>query len=164
LKQYFFLLILIALVLGACANNKPKQEVELNGTVTSNAANIRVFGATNLQKGAVLQVVLKELNTNNSKTILEEVVTVGDGGKFSWTSKKPNRNEECELNVLFLPEKQPDKIQNVYGETGEFIKKESKGIISYNYEQKKYTGIKKYDLIVNNQNTILMESLPSDMK
>jgi hypothetical protein len=161
MKRILCLLFLSCLFLVACTENKPKQKVELNGSVISNSAVIRIFGTSNLQKGSVLQVVLKKVNENPSKSIMDEKVTVGEGGKFSWTAKKPNRNEEFELNVLFLPEKQTEKIKDVYGEAGEFIKKESPGIISYKHNDKKYSGIKKYDLVVNQQDTMLVESLPT---
>jgi hypothetical protein len=161
MKRILCLFLLSCLFLVACTENKPKQKVELNGSVISNTTTVRIFGSSNLQKGSVLQVVLRKVNDNTSKSIIDEHVTVGEGGKFSWTAKKPNRNEEFELNVLFLPEKQTEKIQDVYGEIGEFIKKESPGIISYKRNDKQYSGIKKYDLVVNQQDTILVESLPT---
>jgi hypothetical protein len=161
MKRILCLLLLSCLFLVACTENKPKQKVELNGSVISNTTTVRIFGTSNLQKGSVLQVVLRKVNDNTSKSIIDENVTVGEGGKFSWTAKKPNRNEEFELNVFFLPEKQTEKIKDVYGETGEFIKKESPGIINYKSNDKKYSGIKKYDLVVNQQDTILVETLPT---
>jgi hypothetical protein len=92
-------------------------------------------------------VTLKE---NGSDQIAWEGETkVTKDGSVKYEFKRPKITEQYKLEVLFIPDKQPVAIKEVYGESGEYIRDDSLGYKSYTYEGKKVDGIVMYGIVTS---------------
>ncbi|AEV17502.1 hypothetical protein ABS784_14565 [Geobacillus sp. G4] len=164
IRMTVVLTLLLLLVLVGCAKPKVEQTVKLGGAVKTIGDLVVLSGNSNLPKGAVVQIVMKEIE--GGKQVLEEKVNVGEDGSYSWSAKRPERAKEYELDVMFLPELQPKHVKEKYGEKGELIKKDSSGRVEYQTDGQTYVGIKMYDRILKigdgmgGQQSMLAETLP----
>ncbi|MFL0490246.1 MULTISPECIES: hypothetical protein [Bacillus] len=149
MKKLWVVIALLCLVFVGCSNEKVsrvvKKEVTLDAGVKGIGNKIFLYGNSNLPEGTFIKVVFKEIDANQS--IAENTVKVDKDGKYNWETDKPKLDQEYELNVMFLPEKQSKEVQQKYGKTGEAIDKESIGFIKYEVEGKTYTGIKMYSRV-----------------
>ncbi|ABO65542.1 Conserved hypothetical protein [Geobacillus thermodenitrificans NG80-2] len=159
------LTLLLLLVLVGCAKPKVEQTVKLGGAVKTIGDLVVLNGNSNLPKGTVVQIVMKEIEGDTQ--VLEEKVKVEEDGSYSWSAKRPEQAKEYELNVMFLPELQPKQVKEKYGEKGELIKRGSPGRVEYQTDGQTYVGIKMYDRILKigdgiaRQQTMLVKTLPS---
>jgi hypothetical protein len=164
IRMMVVLALVLLLALVGCAKPKVEQTVKLGGAVKTIGDQVVLNGNSNLPKGAVVQIVMKEIE--GGKQVLEEKVKVGEDGSYSWSAKRPERAKEYELNVMFLPELQPKQVKEKYGEKGELIKKGSVGRVEYKVNGKTYVGIKMYDRIIKmgdgiaGQQSVLAAKLP----
>jgi hypothetical protein len=164
IRMMFVLALMLLLAVAGCAKPKVEQTVKLGGAVKTIGDQVVLNGNSNLPKNAVVQIVMKEIE--GGKQILEEKVKVGEDGSYSWSAKRPERAKEYELDVMFLPELQPEQVKEKYGEKGELIKKDSPGRVEYKTDGQTYVGIKMYDRILKigdgmaGQQSMLAETLP----
>ena len=114
-----------------CGIKKPPENVKISTSGRYDKSIIRLFGDSNLPKGSVLNLEIKE--TEKGKQIYSEIIKVSNKGAFSWTDDNPDPTKDCSINLTFDPSKQSKVIQKIYGKNGENIKKDKyAGVISKN--------------------------------
>ncbi|WP_456272491.1 hypothetical protein [Bacillus sp. AK031] len=126
--------------------------VYLNGDVEYNETEITLILHTELQKGTLLNVILREYSKDASlKGIADGSVDPVEAPVYEGTIEAetkditlPIKREEDKvytLSVEFKPEIQPDSLKEVYGERGENIVIAS-NIHKYEHEGQTMIGVK----------------------
>ncbi|MEH7453570.1 hypothetical protein [Gottfriedia acidiceleris] len=115
-------LVVIASLMG-CAIKKPPQKIDINASgLYTERGKIRVSGDTNLPKGCILTLLISEVGKTD--LVYDEKIQVEkDDGYFNWLDTSFDASKDYNVNLYFIPNKQPKEIQKKYGENGEYIKK-----------------------------------------
>jgi hypothetical protein len=162
IRMMFVLALMLLLALAGCAKPKVEQTVKLGGKVKTIGNQVVLNGNSNLPKGAVVQIVMKEIESG--KEIRKDQVKAKEDGSYSWYATRPQRAKEYELNVMFLPELQPKQVKEKYGEKGELIKKGSVGRVEYKANGQTYAGIKLYARIIKMGDGIAGQEVPLEKR
>lgn len=113
MNKIILVLLLIFSLLG-CSNKITK--VEMGGEVIYNPNNKQVFikGESNLEPRTILTLYVEGEE-------LEKNVKVLPKGVFRTAFSRDNREKEGQLVVQLDPRKQPEELQELYGEHGEYL-------------------------------------------
>ena len=133
MKRLGFSLVLVLMVfsLAGCLIKKPPENVKISTSGIYDMHIMRLFGESNLPKGSVLNLEIKEVERD--KEVYSEILKVSNKGSFSWSDYNPNPTKEYSINLTFDPSKQSKEIQKKYGNNGENIKKDKfAGVITKN--------------------------------
>ena len=101
--------------------------------------------SSTLHKNSILQLTLKEIDSD--QIAWEGETKVNEDGYINYEFKRPKISEQYKLEVLFLPNNQPASIKEIYGKSGEYIREDSEGYISYKIEGQKVSGIIMYGML-----------------
>ncbi|KSU56813.1 hypothetical protein AS034_22000 [[Bacillus] enclensis] len=142
-RPYLASLILLVLILNACAS--PQKEIDISGNVKSVGNTVSVNGTTTLESDSEIKVQIRELGADT--VIQEQTAKVDSEGNYSLNLSRDKREENQKLVVLFQPDEQSEKIKEIYGEHGENIDETSAGIFQYSKGGKEYAGIQMFDFI-----------------
>lgn len=123
-----------------------RQDVLIMGSIKEYSDRSVILSlSSTLHENSILHVTLKE---NGSDQIAWEGETkVKEDGYIKYEFKRPKISEQYKLEVLFVPEKQPASVKEIYGESGEYIREDSLGYRSYTYDGKKVDGIVMYGIL-----------------
>ncbi len=129
------------------------QYVYLSGTVIGIPSNrIIIRGQSNLPQGAK---VTGSLYSNESKIKhSEQTVKTTKDGQFLIQLRKPHKDGEYLVEVVFLPEKQSKEIQNVVGVHGEYLLNHD-SLFTYEKNGHLMNGLK-----FSEQNTVGLDQSP----
>jgi hypothetical protein len=128
-----------------------QKEIIMKGSVIGLSAKIVIRGQSNLPEGAVIQAVLSE-DAEGKIVVLKETVKVDKRGDFTFVLQRPVIERDYVLSVAFLPELQPQSIQQIYGERGEQIE-QGDATFTYGKDGMTYRGLKLYDWILGIKGT-----------
>jgi hypothetical protein len=140
-----------------------QKEIMMKGSVIGLSTKIVIRGQSNLPEGAVIQAALSE-DDEGKIVALKETVKVDKRGNFTFVIQRPVIERNYVLSVAFLPELQPQFIQQIYGEHGQQIE-QSEATFTYAKDGITYRGLKLYDQILGitgtiaGQNTFLSSQL-----
>ena len=148
-KKWFTGIFMIALCccLIGC-RGQLRQDILMMGSIKEYSdRSVLLSLSSTLRENSILHVTLKEIDSD--KIAWRGETKVAKDGFINYEFKRPEISEQYKLEVLFVPEKQPESIKKIYGESGEYIREDSPGYRSYTYEGKKVNGIIMYGIVTS---------------